>query len=125
MFFFCCCIADKVPPTFISCPQNKSFATTQGNRAAVLKWEDPLVSDNSDQVVNVYCDVVSESNFANGQTLVTCEAFDSSDNNRVCRFGIDVQGKVNFSKMVTEEEIAVKTVKNESVFIMLHLMIIR
>ena len=80
----------------LNCPQDKSFETTPGNHTATVIWEDPSVSDNSDRVVNVYCDAEIGSIFPIGQTLVTCEAFDSSGNNETCQFRIDVYGKNDF-----------------------------
>ena len=57
-------------------------------------WQDPSATDNSGDVPEVTCDPRSGSNITIGQTLITCEAFDSSGNdNTTCRFQITVEGK--------------------------------
>ena len=60
---------------------------------SVAVWQDPSVIDNSEDVPEVACDRQSGSNFTIGQTLVTCEAVDSSGNNNACNFQITVRGK--------------------------------
>ena len=82
----------------LSCPQDKSFETTPGNPTATVMWEDPPVTDNSDQVVNVFCDPPSGSSVAIGPTLVTCMAIDGSGNKVICHFEIEIQGKYGSCK---------------------------
>ena len=80
-----CIFVDKEAPV---CPHNQTLNTQPGQPFAV--WQGPSVTDNSGDVPGVTCDPQSESNFTIGQTLVTCEAVDSSGNINTCRFQVRV-----------------------------------
>ena len=85
--------ADTEVPEFEVCPDNQTSDTQPGQAFAVAVWQDPTATDNSGNVPKVTCDPQSESEFTIGQTLVTCEAVDSSGNNKTCDFQITVEGK--------------------------------
>ena len=88
-------ILDNEAPEFKVCPFNQSLDTQPGQPTAVAVWQHPSVSDNSCDKPWVTCKPLSGSNFTIGQTLVTCEAVDSSGNNNTCSFHIDVQGMLS------------------------------
>ena len=74
------------------CPLNQTLDTKPGQPTAVAVWQHPIATDNSGEKPNVTCDSLSGNEFTIGQTLVTCEAVDSSGNNETCRFQISVKG---------------------------------
>ena len=62
----------------------------------MVKWEDPHASDNSGNV-STTCYPPSGNNFTIGQTVIICEAVDSSGNKAQCYFDVNVIGKYFFS----------------------------
>ena len=85
---------DKEAPEFKVCPGSQTLNTPPGQALAVAVWQDPSVNatDNSGDMPEVTCNLLSGSNFTIGQTLVTCEAVDKSGNNNTCSFLIRVEG---------------------------------
>ena len=59
-------------------------------------WEDPVATDNSGDSFRISCIPPSGHNFTIGQTVVTCTAFDDSENNATCTFNITVLSKYMF-----------------------------
>ena len=86
------CLIDTEAPSFEVCPISQTLSTRPGQPYAVAVWDDPDVTDNSGDIPNVICNPLSGSNFTMGQTLITCEAIDSSGNNNTCSFQIDIKG---------------------------------
>ena len=76
----------------INCVGDQSIQADEGKPSAMVIWEDPLASDNSGNV-SVACDPPSGTNFAIGETVVICEAADSSGNKAQCYFDVNVTGK--------------------------------
>ena len=85
-------ILDIEAPEFEICPANQILGTNPGQSTAVAVWQDPNATDNSGDKPEVTCDPVSGSKFNIGNTLVACEAIDSSGNNKACTFQIGVIG---------------------------------
>ena len=85
-------ILDKEAPEFDICAFNQTLDTRPGQPIAVAVWQSPFAVDNSGDIPDVTCDPQSGSEFTIGQTLVTCEAVDSSGNSNTCSFQINVNG---------------------------------
>ena len=83
---------DNEAPDFETCPFNQTLNTKPGLPTIVAIWQHPSATDNSGDKPIVTCNPMSGSNFTIGQTLVTCEAVDSSGNNNTCTFKINVKG---------------------------------
>ena len=77
----------------ISCTEDLSVQTDEGKPSAMVLWEAPLASDNSGNV-SVTCDPPTGTNFAIGQSTVTCKAIDGSGNTAPCSFQVNVTGKM-------------------------------
>ena len=77
----------------ISCVADQLSETGEGKPTAMAIWEDPLASDNSGNV-SVTCDPPTGTNFAIGQSTVTCKAIDGSGNTAPCSFQVNVTGKM-------------------------------
>ena len=94
---------DNEVPEFRMCPVNQTLDTQPGLPFAVAVWQHPNASDNSVDKPVVTCNHMSGSNFTIGHTLVTCEAVDSSGNNKICSFIIFVKGtyvfEINIAKL--------------------------
>ena len=88
----CLHVLDTEAPEFEVCPFNQALVAKRGQPTAVATWQHPSATDNSRDKLAVTCKPLSGSNFTIGQTLVTCEAVDSSGNNNACSFQIDVKG---------------------------------
>ena len=85
-------ILDKEAPEFEMCPVNQTLDTQTGRPTAIAFWHHPSATDNSGDKPKVTCNPMSGGNFTIGQTLVTCEAVDSSGNTNACTFQIGVKG---------------------------------
>ena len=96
MVLFYVHILDHEAPKFEICAFNQTLDTQPGQPIAVAFWQSPSATDNSGDIPDVTCDPQSRSKFTIGQTLVTCEAIDSSGNNNTCSFHIHVNGKSYF-----------------------------
>ena len=70
-----------------------SFITRQLSDNGVVKWKQPVVTDNSGSV-SFTCDAQSGAKLSTGYRLITCEAVDSSGNRANCSFTIHVYGKI-------------------------------
>ena len=90
-------IIDTEDPVIVSCPANQVKNTATNLPTTVVVWNDPQANDNSGQAPAVTCSMDSGSQFQIGQTEVVCEARDSSGNQAICTFTIDVIGKFTFS----------------------------
>ena len=75
------------------CPFDQTLDTQPGQSTSVALWQHPLATDNSGKKPNITCDPQSRSNFPIGETLVMCEAVDSSGNNNTCSFQINIEGE--------------------------------
>ncbi|XP_077977748.1 hyalin-like [Glandiceps talaboti] len=80
---------DVEPPVLNNC-QNIDRNTDTGQPNANVLWTAPTVTDNSGDSLISTCDH-SPGFFDIGDTTVTCEATDSSNNNGQCQFTISVQ----------------------------------
>ena len=89
-------ILDNEAPNLDMCPLNQTLDTQAGQSTAIAVWEHPSASDNSGDKPNITCDSFSRSEFIIGQTLVTCEAIDSSGNLNSCSFQINVKGTLSW-----------------------------
>ena len=82
---------DSEAPTVI-CIDAQSVKTDKEKPTAMVIWEDPTASDNSEKVAHVFCQPQSGTNFTIGQTTVMCEAVDWSGNRAECSFQVNVTG---------------------------------
>ena len=82
---------DNEKPNVI-CVDDWSIETDVGRPTARVRWEDPIVTDNSGKVF-VTCDRQSGTEFNIGLTLVNCEAVDGTANTAGCSFHVNVTGK--------------------------------
>ena len=55
-------------------------------------WESPIVTDNSEDEVDIVCHPPSGTNVSIGQTQITCEAVDGSGNKAGCNFQVNLRG---------------------------------
>ncbi|XP_038072603.1 uncharacterized protein LOC119741056 isoform X5 [Patiria miniata] len=84
-------IVDKIAPD-IKCPHDIVVATDLNQDGAVVTWDAPVVTDNSDQAVAVVCEPASGSVFPlDVVTTVICTATDSAGNSATCDFTVTVQ----------------------------------
>ena len=70
-------------------------------------WDKPTATDNSVLTPVVTCDVESGSTFEIGQTQITCEALDGSNNTASCFFTVIIPGKLgiySYFKSMTKSE---------------------
>eukprot|EP00730_Choanoeca_flexa_P003407 TRINITY_DN11401_c0_g1_i1.p1 TRINITY_DN11401_c0_g1~~TRINITY_DN11401_c0_g1_i1.p1 ORF type:complete len:1546 (+),score=255.10 TRINITY_DN11401_c0_g1_i1:254-4639(+) len=84
-------VVDVVPPV-LYCPENVSGTTDPGQATSRLVFIKPAVVDNTDRLVTSECDH-SDHPFPIGETAVTCEAIDSSNNTASCTFNVSIEDK--------------------------------
>ncbi|KAK7477575.1 hypothetical protein BaRGS_00031180, partial [Batillaria attramentaria] len=86
---------DIEPPVFTNgCPANiEQYAARLGEETRV-SWDDPDVTDNSGEPVQLASDVISGSVFQSGVTHVTYTANDMAGNNRTCKFTVTITTSV-------------------------------
>ncbi|XP_076450356.1 sushi, von Willebrand factor type A, EGF and pentraxin domain-containing protein 1-like isoform X2 [Babylonia areolata] len=82
---------DVEAPVFVSgCPTDKhSFASALGEDTLV-QWRPPAVTDNSKEPVDLQSDVMSNTSFPVGLTVVTYTARDQTGNAASCQFVVNV-----------------------------------
>ena len=85
-------LTDNEDPV-MNCPVNQTTTSDPRKSTRLVKWEPPIAIDNSGDNTTTICDPASGSDFAIGQTSVTCIASDSSGNSKSCIFYVDVSGK--------------------------------
>ena len=88
-------ILDKEKPILDNCPTDQTQTTEPGKPVRMVQWSQPVATDNSGVIQTVSCDVKSGTDFAIGQTKVTCTVIDGYGNNNKCTFHIDVIGKLD------------------------------
>ncbi|XP_072017513.1 uncharacterized protein [Amphiura filiformis] len=81
---------DLEVPLMVPCPTDQGTETNPGKATAMVVYQNPTATDNSGEV-SVVCYPPSESEFAIGQTMVTCEARDSGQNSVTCEFQVDIK----------------------------------
>ena len=96
-------ILDEEAPEFKTCPVNQLLGTNLGQPTAIAVWQHPNATDNSGNKPTVTCNPISGSKFTIGQTLVMCEAIDSSGNIKACTFHIGVIGTLNWLKVALDK----------------------
>ena len=84
------CIADTEVPN-LKCIYNQTVKTDKGKPTAIVRWNDPVVTDNSGNV-SVTCDAQSGAEFTIGETRIPCEAVDGSGNKASCYSYVIVRG---------------------------------
>ncbi|XP_072016990.1 hyalin-like [Amphiura filiformis] len=77
-------------PVTLSCPVNQDLETDPGQATAIVVYQNPTATDNSGEV-KVVCYPPSASEFAIGQTTVTCVAGDRLENSVTCDFQVDIK----------------------------------
>ena len=83
-------VDEEAPKVF--CADDQSIETDNGKPAAVVEWAEVTARDNSGNVSRLVCDRQSGTNFAIGETTITCQAFDQSGNRAECSFQVMVIG---------------------------------
>ena len=76
------------------CPVNQTISVNTTESVVTPEWLKPTASDNSGVIPTVTCDHDVASQFNIGRSIIQCTAYDASGNQAVCRFTIDVTGKV-------------------------------
>ena len=74
-------------PVLHTCPSNQLACPTDR-----IVYSEPTATDNSGKA-NVTCSPMSGSTHEMGTTLVYCKARDSSGNQAVCSFEVNIPGK--------------------------------
>jgi hypothetical protein len=87
--------ADTTPPV-ITVPSNKVVEAT-GPNGAVVTFDAPTATDDTDTHVTVTCDHQSGDTFSIGTTTVTCTATDSSGNTATKKYSITVKVTPNLT----------------------------
>ena len=90
--------SDHEPPVIdSSCPAGQTIVKSNDpgkSYSSAIRFTTPPATDNSGEVPQVTCNLDSPySNFPIGETPVTCEAVDSSENRGICNFAVFVAGK--------------------------------
>ncbi|XP_046668707.1 sushi, von Willebrand factor type A, EGF and pentraxin domain-containing protein 1-like isoform X2 [Homalodisca vitripennis] len=82
---------DSMPPV-VKCPENITVSTDPGVSYASVSWKEPIPEDNSNQTVLIWSDPVADfpMKLPIGQTIISYVATDSSYNQAVCEFTINV-----------------------------------
>ncbi|XP_072041428.1 hyalin-like [Amphiura filiformis] len=88
-------IQDNEDPVLASCPANQTTNTDPGQPTAMVVWQGPIATDNSDVSTTVMCDPASGHGFVIGITNVTCTAVDGFRNVNSCSFYADVNDVEN------------------------------
>jgi CSLREA domain-containing protein len=86
-------VNDTQPPT-VSCPPNQTVIVSEGQSSAVVTYPNPVVADNCPGV-GVVCMPPSGSEFALGNTTVTCTATDAAGNTAACSFTVTVSSQLD------------------------------
>ena len=92
--FLICCIADVVPPVFMSCPSDIR-ASINDNSSASVNWTFPVATDNSNEAPQITVSpagVTSPYTFYTS-TVITYTATDASGNKDECSFEVSLQGQ--------------------------------
>lgn len=78
------------------CPRNITAGTDPGSDSATVTFSMRFV-DNVDSQPEAYCDHISGSSFAFGETTVVCTVVDFSNNTANCNFNVTVTGNLSSS----------------------------
>jgi len=88
---------DISPPSFNgTCPNNMVFYATECSSRALLLWNEPVATDNSDHVSVSYPDIRPPVNLSIGLYNILYSAIDSSGNGANCTFIVQVTSKSIF-----------------------------
>jgi hypothetical protein len=84
---------DVEAPQFVNgCPEDIDVFAARLGETTFVNWTDPVVTDNSGDVIQLSCDATPGSDFA-GTTTVTYTAVDPSNNTATCEMTVTVTGK--------------------------------
>ncbi|XP_033115250.1 hyalin-like [Anneissia japonica] len=75
----------------VTCPDDISQTTIQGQSTSAATWNEPIVTDNVDSSLSANCSRASGSYFRVGTTAVTCSATDTAGKTGSCTFNIEVK----------------------------------
>ncbi|XP_072041470.1 hyalin-like [Amphiura filiformis] len=84
-------VKDNEGPVLESCPSNQTTNTDPGQPTAMIVWQGPIATDNSNLSPTVMCDPASGTDVVIGITQVTCAALDGFGNVNNCSFYVDVK----------------------------------
>ena len=90
---YCLLFSDTGTPVWNDCPVNQTLSVTTTESKVTAEWSKPTATDNSGMIPTVTCDHDVASQFDIGRSIIQCTANDTSGNQAVCRFTIDVIGK--------------------------------
>ena len=85
--------SDAGSPVWKDCPANQTLSVSTTESAVTAMWSKPTATDNSGVIPTVTCDHDVASQFNIGRSIIQCKAIDTSGNQAVCRFTINVIGK--------------------------------
>ena len=84
---------DTQPPSFgETCPAAQTVFADKGKTTATVTWEPGKATDNDQAIVTVSPGVTSPHEFSEGSHTVIYTAKDPSQNTKLCRFIVNVQG---------------------------------
>ncbi|XP_033112633.1 hyalin-like [Anneissia japonica] len=96
----------------VSCPDDMSQATDQGQSTSSATWNDPEVTDNVDSSLSVTCSPVSGLSFSVGSTPVLCSAKDTAGNTGSCTFNVTVKDE-DIPNVICPSDISKFTVEGQ------------
>ena len=85
---------DAEKPVFMNVPESLAVNTDPGMPTAVVSWQQPSATDNSDEPLTISSNFNSGDKFPIGITTITYTATDSSGNEESVMFTITVSGKI-------------------------------
>ncbi|XP_072016885.1 uncharacterized protein [Amphiura filiformis] len=98
-------------PILEPCPADVTTNRDPGEPTALVLYQDPVATDNSDDIPTVTCDPPSGSDFPIGENRVTCTAWDGYGNSDSCSFDVNVNDLTCPAKKVTDTEPGKASVK--------------
>ncbi|MBM1107838.1 BspA family leucine-rich repeat surface protein [Aurantibacter crassamenti] len=107
-------VEEDLEPPVIECPANIIVDNDLGVCGAIVEFT-PTATDNSGEVT-ISADFMSETEFQEGDTVVTVTATDSSGNSSTCSFTVTVKDNEE-PTLVCSENIEKVSVNNEPVII--------
>ena len=93
---------DREPPVIQNCPNDIMITAPAGSTVANAFWQEPTATDNDNMLPSRTRSHAPGSTFSVGSTLVTYTFTDSSNNEAMCTFNVNVSRKFDlFVRMST------------------------
>lgn len=84
-------IVDDVPPSVLYCPGDITKLVNDPMETPTIRWNEPVVEDNSGILSGADQTQVSGTEFPIGETEVVYDFKDESENVAECRFQVSIQ----------------------------------